>query len=139
MTKVLVPGVWLLCLWSSVVLAADVTPLSAYPEGEMIRVAAGEMLVIDTAGLVWTGPPPELIVLQVYSDDYATPYRADRTRYTLNVATLAPQDAPPFKGLEAGAAAYLLLGREPEMGGLAKGMFLPDRVWYLDVAPEGAP
>jgi hypothetical protein len=117
---------------TSVVHAADVIHLDKVAPGGFIEAAAGPQLIIDTSGLT-ISEESELIVLQLFSDYYATPYKPETTRYTLNVATLKSFDSPPFKGLSAGDSVYLMIGKEPSPGALKSGMFLPEVTWYLRV------
>ena len=111
--------------------ASDLILLGKHEPGSRLVVSSGLQLSIDTSGLELE--EGELVVLQVFSNYYATPVQPDRSRYTLNTATLKAYDAPPFKQLSPGDSAYLMVGREPSSGALTQGMFLPRFTWYLEV------
>lgn len=117
---------------------------SDYPQGGGLTIAATDALVFDTKGFVFSPAhgssfgPSDTIALHYVGDDtrgyYSLPYQSGASIVRLDSETLTPRKSPPFPGFEAGAAVFLMVGRELPEGSLDMGVFADQ--WTLNVRVE---
>ena len=128
------------------VAAADDLVIKAadFPGGGDLEITATNSLVLDTQGSIFSKAhgegfgPPDTIALHYIGDTvkgyYSMPYRSQDNIFRINKENLTARGNPPFPGFEAGATAFLMIGREIPKGSLDMGVFADQ--WNLNIRVE---
>jgi hypothetical protein len=117
---------------------------SDYPDGGGLEIPATDSITLDTQGSMFSKAhgssfgPPDTIAVHYMGDDvrgyYSMPYDAKEKLIKIDAERLTPRKSPSFPGYEAGAAVFLMIGREFPEGSLDMGVFADQ--WTLNIRVE---
>lgn len=112
-----------------------------FPEGGGLTIPASDAIVLDAEGFFFSSAhgnsfgPADTLAVHYVGDEikgyYSMPFKQGERAIRVDAENLRPRGNPAFPGFEAGAAVFLMVGREFPEGSLDMGVFADQ--WTLHI------